>query len=580
LIVHSLLVHSFYFAALFVSVISAVAVSSTLYAVSPGKGGLTKEKIAEIDSIFAPFANDSTPGCAVAVFKDGKILFQKGYGMANIAKHERITPTSVFCIGSVTKQFTGACILLLAQQGKLSLEDDIHKYLPEIPNYGKKITIRNLLNHTSGLREYNGLLSMEGWSDTSVAKPKDALKVLSLQKGLEFDPGTKLRYCNSGYFLAGQIVERVSGKPIRQFAMENIFRPLGMKNTQYFTSHNVKIPHMAVGYQETETGFEPSYDYWETVGSTGIYTTVADLLKWDDQFYKPKIATPALFQEMQRRAVLATGDTEDYCIGLYYENHHGLQTIGHGGATSSYMANFLRVPEQHLSVVLLSNNTSADPDELADEVIGVVAEHSAEPTVNADMAPILSSPTHGKIDTSLFKCYTGEYALDNANQVTVKVTLEANNELGMQPDGQPKYLFTATDDSSFYNAEREILLTFHTLENGKSSGFNVRSNYTNSAHRITRETPSATELRMYEGNYYSPELDVTYAVTAKEGALVIAPPGLEQAEIAPPRTAYSTSFTGDKWYARLVNFEKNDQGKITAMLVNAGRIKNMRFEKR
>src|SRR5215475_6891648 len=231
---------------------------------------------AAVDEVFQDLTTAGSPGCALGVYRDGRMLYSKGYGLANIEGNVPISPKSVFDIGSTSKQFSATSILLLEKAGKLSVEDDIHKYIPELPDYGKKITILNLLNHTSGLRDYLALFDIAGVNGDSVTTDEDALALITRQKGLNFAPGSEYLYSNTGFFLMSIIVERVSGKTLRDFAAENIFTPLQMTHTQFRNNHRLLVPERAMAYDENEKkdGYTLDVSYFEQTGDGAVHTSV------------------------------------------------------------------------------------------------------------------------------------------------------------------------------------------------------------------------------------------------------------------------------------------------------------------
>src|SRR5215831_8207680 len=268
--------------------ISAAACALGAAALAAAEARQVQDKTAAaVDELFADYTKAGSPGCALAVYRDGKIILTKGYGLANIEEHVSITPQSVFDIGSTSKQFTATSILLLEKQGKLSVSDDVRKYIPELPDYGKKITILNLLNHTSGLRDYLELMTLAGTNIDSVTDDDDALKIIARQKALNFDPGSEWLYSNSGFFLLSVIVKRVSGKDLREFAAENIFEPLEMKQTVYRNQHTQMVPGRALAYDAKEggAGYTLNVSYFEQTGDGAVHTSVEDLVKWDENFY-------------------------------------------------------------------------------------------------------------------------------------------------------------------------------------------------------------------------------------------------------------------------------------------------------
>jgi len=332
-----------------------------------------EKSAAAVDEVFGDLAKAGSPGCALGVYRDGKIIYAKGYGLANIEENVSITPQSVFDIGSTSKQFTAASILLLEKQGKLSVNDDVRKYLPELPDYGQKITILELLNHTSGLRDYLTLMELAGIHIDSVTTDEDALALINRQKALNFAPGSDYLYSNTGFFLLSLIVKRVSGKSLRDFAAENIFTPLEMAHTQYRDDHTSLIADRALAYDEKETkdGYKLDVSYFEQTGDGAVHTSVEDLLQWDENFYSPRVGGQDFLKELQEHGKLNSGKALDYAKGLVVKDYRGLHTVSHGGAWGGYRAELLRFPEQHFSVACLCNVGNANPTKRAHEVADV-----------------------------------------------------------------------------------------------------------------------------------------------------------------------------------------------------------------
>jgi len=341
------------------------AVAMFLLAGGPAALAQTAQNAA-VDQVFADYAKAGSPGCALGAFQNGKIIYERGYGLANVEGNVPITPQTVFDIGSTSKQFTAASILLLEKQGKLSVHDDIRKYIPELPDYGRPITILNLLNHTSGLRDYLVLMSLSGINLDSVTTDGDALGLIARQKRLNFEPGTDYLYSNTGFFLLSVIVKRVSGKSLREFAQENIFAPLGMGHTQYRDDHTLLIPNRALAYDPKEGGgYSLDVSYFEQTGDGAVHTTVEDLQKWDENFYSGQIGGMEFLAEIQEPGKLASGKTLDYAKGLVVSEYRGLRTVSHGGSWGGYRAQLLRFPGQHFSVACLCNIGTADTTALA-----------------------------------------------------------------------------------------------------------------------------------------------------------------------------------------------------------------------
>ncbi|HET8923963.1 MAG TPA: serine hydrolase domain-containing protein [Candidatus Acidoferrum sp.] len=339
------------------------------------------KKMAAMDEIFEDLTKAGSPGCALGVYQDGKIIYSKGYGLANVEQNVPITQRTVFDIGSTSKQFSAASILLLEKQGKLSLNDDIRKYIPELSDYGQRITILHLLNHTSGLRDYLTLMDLAGINTDSVTTDEDALQIIVRQKGLNFAPGSDWVYSNTGFFLLSVIVKRVSRKTLREFAEENIFTPLEMTHTQYRNDHTSLIENRALAYDPKGKGggYLLNVSYFEQTGDGAVHTSVEDLLKWDENFYSGKIGGKEFLSEIQEQGKLNSGKVLDYAKGLRIADYRGLRTVSHGGSWGGYRAELLRFPEQHFSVACLCNLSTASPSRRARQVADVYLSNLMKP---------------------------------------------------------------------------------------------------------------------------------------------------------------------------------------------------------
>jgi CubicO group peptidase (beta-lactamase class C family) len=371
------------------------------------------KKTDAVDEIFSDLAKPGSPGCALGVYRDGKILYSKGYGLANLEENVPITPQSVFDIGSTSKQFTAASILLLEKQGKLSVNDDIRKYIPEIPDYGQKITILHLLNHTSGLRDYLTLMELAGINTDGVTTDEDALQIVTRQRALNFAPGSDWLYSNTGFFLLSVTVKRASGKTLREFAADNIFAPLEMTHTQYRDDHTSLIENRAMAYDAKEKGggYSLGVSYFEQTGDGAVHTSVEDLQKWDENFYSGQIGGKELLAEIQEQGKLNGGKVLDYAKGLVIGEFRGLRTVSHGGSWGGYRAQLLRFPEQHFSVACLCNLGSANPSNRAGRVADVYlaslmkpreAQKKTEEKSDQEKKPIPQTPDQ-------LRTYQGDY---------------------------------------------------------------------------------------------------------------------------------------------------------------------------
>src|SRR5467141_687754 len=370
-----------------------------------------EKKTVAVDEIFVDLTKAGSPGCALGVYRDGKMVYSKGYGLANLEQNVPITPQSVFDIGSTSKQFTSASILLLEKQGKLSINDDVRKYIPELPEYGQKVTILHLLNHTSGLRDYLTLMDLAGMHIDGVTTDEDALQIISRQKALNFAPGSDWLYSNTGFFLLSVIVKRVSEKTLREFAGENIFTPLAMTHTQFRDDHTSLIADRALAYdaKEKAAGYRLDVSYFEQTGDGAVHTSVEDLLKWDENFYSPRVGGKDFLDEIQERGKLNNGKVLDYAKGLRLRDYRGLQTVSHGGAWGGYRAELLRFPEQHFSVACLCNVGNAGPTRRAHQVADIYLGSSMKPREIKSQESENKEKSEVAVDTDQLRNYSGEY---------------------------------------------------------------------------------------------------------------------------------------------------------------------------
>jgi len=342
---------------------------------------------AAIDNVFADF-NSETPGCALGVVQSGQLVYGRGYGMANLEHDIPINTTSVFRIGSVSKQFAAAVAALAAMEGYLDLEDPLQKWIPELPDYGESLTLRHTLNHTSGLRDYITLMSLKGLRGDDFYTVAELIEVQALQEELNFPSGSEYLYSNSGYVLATEAVARAVGKPFKDYAEEVLFRPLQMSHSHFHDDHNHIVPLRADGYSPRGDGFRTNMTTLDMIGDGGVYTSIDDMVHWVTALEQDGIRS-GLTPMLETRGVLNSGEEISYALGQSHGEHRGLATIGHGGSWVGFRADVLRFPSQSTSIVTLCNRADASPSGRAIQVADIVlAEHlapvSEEPSLEAE----------------------------------------------------------------------------------------------------------------------------------------------------------------------------------------------------
>ena len=532
---------------------------------------------ARIDSIFAEWDKTDSPGCALGVYRDGKIVYSKGYGMADLERGVPISPHTVFDIGSTSKQFTAASILLLEQQGKLSLGDDVRRHLPELPAYEKPITIRHLLHHTSGMRDYIGLLALTGETTDDVTTEDDALEIIARQKELNFPPGTEHLYSNSGYFLLSIIVERASGQSLRDFAREHIFAPLGMTRTHYLGSYDDIVPDRALAYSPRPGGgLRTDISRWLQLGDGAVFTTVEELLHWDANFYDPKVGGQALITALQTTDTLTDGKPLAYARGLMVGEYRGQRMVSHGGSWGGYRAELIRFPEQHFSVATLCNLATTNPSGLARKVADAYLGDVLAPAVARGQPPKprTSAPTaRATLPDSVLRALAGTYR----SSTRALRTLVADSGKLYLAIGNTRYELAPRSAERFdiLNAPVEIAVAFEQ----STPGAPIRMTWTTEGQdpivheRLELVTPAAGELAAYAGSYYSEELDATHRVEVAGGKLTVKRRGAEPDSLTPvTRDEFSVG-------SSTLRFIRDDAGRVTGYLMDLGRVRGLRFER-
>ena len=469
-----------------------------------------------VDAIFADLTKPGSPGCALGVYRDGKIVYAKGYGLANLEEDVPITPQSVFDIASVSKQFTAASIVLLERQGKLRLDDDIRKYLPEVPYYssqgGGKITILQLLNHTSGVRDYGNLFPLAGIDDDDVTTDEDALGMIVRQKALNFTPGSEWQYSNSGYLLLSLIVKRVSGKSLKEFAAENIFQPLGMAHTQHRDDHTFLIPRRVQAYSRTQNGgYRLNMSYAEETGDGMVHTTIEDLQRWDENFYSGKVGGKTFASEMEENGKLNDGRMVEYAKGLRIWTYHGLRAVVHTGGSGGYRAYYIRFPEQHFSVACLCNLENVNRRKR----VGAVVEAYLGGLIRRSDDAAVRGPTPQQL-----KALIGTYQ-DAKTRDVWRVTMR-DTQLWVDFEGLPLEL-RALSQTEFEPVEYafDVHMKFEPqAEKGPRRLIVKREMELPATLEAVEEARlSEAELAAYVGDYWSDELRANYRVKMKAGKL-------------------------------------------------------------
>ncbi len=534
---------------------------------------------ARIDSVFAGYAQPTSPGCAVGVARDGSLLFAKGYGASDLQHGVPITPGSVFHVASVSKQFAAFSILLLEREGKLRLDDDIRTHVPEVPDFGERITIRHLIHHTSGLRDQWSLLSLGGWRGDDPKSEADILWLVGRQQALNFAPGAEHLYSNTGYTLLGTLVHRVTGQTLRQFTTERIFTPLGMTHTHFHDDHTMLVPGRTSAYvpqgggRGGAAGGAPAYaisiPVFDNAGATSLFTTVEDLAKWDRNFLTPTVGDAQLIAAMHTRGRLNSGDSIPYAFALTHGQFRGLRTVGHGGADAGYRADYLRFPDQRMAFAVLCNVGTANPGQLARDVAAIVLADQMTPPPPVVAAP--PTPAAVPLPPAAVRALAGAYVDTVNGGVRTLYYRDATNTLHpSEAPNAPSIVHVGDDEFVVPGTPNRV--RFLRAGSAVTGMVDVPGTTV-----LVRMPPAATvpaALAAFAGRYRSEELDVEWTLTVNaNGGAVLA---RRRFPDTPARPVYLDAFAAN---VGLMRFTRDAGGVVTGFLLTSGRIRNVRFER-
>jgi CubicO group peptidase (beta-lactamase class C family) len=535
--------------------------------VGPAAGAQAAERrepaTAEIDQLFSRWATQRSPGCAVGVSRDGRVVLTRAYGMANLEYGVPNTPETIFESGSVAKQFTAASVVLLAREGKLSLDDDIRKHFPELPDYGAPIRIRQMLNHTSGLRDWGTMASAEGWPRGSRSHTqRDVLRIITRQKALNFPPGTEYAYSNTNYSLAAMLVERVAGMPFADFTRTRIFEPLGMTRSSWRDDFTRVVEQRATAYARREERWYMDMPFENAHGHGGMLTTVGDLLAWNQNFVDTLVGGAMLTRELLGRGKLRNGGTIRYALGLTIDSYRGFPEVSHSGATAGYRAYLLRYPDQRLSLALLCN--------AADVPTGRIIRQIADLYLGP---PAVAVPaTNGtRLTPAQLASRAGLYR--NQRDHTPMLLVHRDGALFVE-DG-PRLV--PISESTYQAGEGRSTYVFIADRGGKTTEVlePTPDGDTTRYVAVVPWKPAAAALTEFAGDYASDEADATYRLRVEKGKLVIEAPRMSALELVPTwRDAFIASDLGNP-----VWFHRDSRGRVTTMSVGFGRARDVRFTK-
>jgi CubicO group peptidase (beta-lactamase class C family) len=514
------------------------------------------QRHAQIDAIFQPASSAAAPGCAVAVSRDGVVDYARGYGMANLDYEIPITPRSIFPAASIAKQFTAFAVGLLAQDGKLSLDDDIRKYLPEMPDYGRPITIAQLMHHTSGVREQGQLLNLAGWRGGDVQTEEDALWVLSRQRRLNFDPGEEIVYSNAAYTLLGAIVRRVSGQSLRAFAAARIFQPLGMTDTRFGNDRREIVPRRATGYRaDAEGGWRESVPNTDHYASGGLLTTVGDLLKWQQNLIDARVGGAELVTWVQTSGRLNDGTETGYGGGLFVGSHRGLRTVSHDGVDGGYRTDAVLFPDQRLAIVALCNGSTLAPTVLTRKVADL---YLGDRMTSPALAPAVAMPEAAQ------SAWSGTWWSPTTDEV-VRIEWK-DGALRQAGSATP---FVPIGDGVFRPEDLPHEWRFTSSELQIRDAWRTHRTFV----RVTAPLPDGPALHAFTGSYRSDETEMTYIVRVSDGRLHLSWP--RQYDVA------LDAVGGDRFVGArgTVTFLRNATGEVSGLTISNRRMRRLLAER-
>ncbi|WP_183114791.1 serine hydrolase domain-containing protein [Flagellimonas pelagia] len=520
-------------------------------------GQLNTEKEAQIDSLFQVWNKPNHPGGAIAIMQGDKVVYSKAYGLASM---EYLVPNStgtLFNVASVSKQFSALGIVLLQEQGKLSVDDTIDKYIDGLAPFGSKITIRQMMHHTSGLRSLHALFALAGWRNDDSRTNADLDRIMALQTELNFEPGSEYLYCNTGYMFLANIIEKVTHKSFMDFMKEDIFIPLGMHETYVEDRYDRIVPNNATSYYTQRNGFIRAVEYWGYVGSGNMHTTTADLLKYLKNYYDPQPGWENIFRTMQTLDPLNDGSYLEYAFGVNVDKLYGKKRITHGGSIGGFRSNVAVFPEEKTSIAIITNFSSSGPGGKSNDIAGILFGKPA-PFKKLKVA---------KISKSIMESYAGDYWDDDTyeeQQVTIN-----GDTLFL---GQSKTAFIPIAEGKFeaLDSQNGTKLEFHENEFDYIPGSNRSLHF----KKFKEEPLTGANAEEYVGAYYSPEIHTSYSIFYREGKLYAFHIRFGELTL----TQKFKDLLQGEYPLSTLKF-KRENGKITGVWISDGRVRNLWFVK-
>ncbi len=526
-------------------------------------GNLAAGTAAKTDQLFAQWDRADSPGAAVVVVHDGAVVYQRGYGCADLEHRIPITPQTLFDVASVAKQFTGLSVAMLVQQGKLSLDDDIHKHLPDLPDFGKPITINNLVHHSSGLRDWPETLSLSDMDMEGPITLDTILEMVRRQRELDFLPGSEEQYSNTGYNLLAATVAKVTGQSFRAWTDQNLFQPLGMKHTLVCDNPAEIILNRASSYApDGKNKFHRVVSQLAAQGSSSLFISAEDMGRWLLNLDTTRVGGKAAIELMQQPGKLNTGEKKDYAFGLVLGRHHGMTTVSHGGNWARYRSSMIWVPEKRFAAAILSNTSNIDTWALALKITDLYLGIPAAPSTLASTKP----PAAVKADPVAWEPFLGTYRLGTGWLLTIT---REGDQLVAQATHEAKFRMTPVSDTNFFVEAYRAPVAFVRQSSGAVTNLLYRGI---KAPKLAVPQSTPARLGAYIGDYWSEELRVVTRLEIHDRRLAVCLRSGRWIHLLPTG---ADSFDAD-YGGIALQFTRNAAAEVTEVKVSGSRVRNLR----
>lgn len=528
------------------------------------------------DSVFRQFDRTDSPGCAVGVYQDGALRYGRGYGMASLEHGVALSPRSVLDVGSISKQFTAMAMLLLEKDGKISLEDPLRKYFPEMPAYADRVTLRRALSQTSGLRDLYTLFGQTGRA--FAGDTVDALRIITRSAEPNYEPGERYLYTNSGWILAAQIVYRLTGKTLAQFAEERIFAPLGMRDTRFLADRAAIIPNLAESYAPRGPGFRVQRSWYDgsIMGAGAVHTTIEDFGRWLNNYDAATVGSREILETMTTATLLndggpaRSGPTQAYAVGLSVGTVRGLRTVSHGGSWAGFRGHFLRFPEQRFAVAAFCNLTTSGPDSLARKVAAIYLGDRMEPDGAAAWTEALAAAPRVALPAATLRRLAGVWRNEELGEVR-RTRLVGDSVLTDGSDGPDPTSYEPVGGVRFRIGSGTEVRFEPDLAAATRMVVRTASGVTETFTRADTVALDAARLAEFAGDYRNDEVEATHTWKIEDGKLAVYANNRRLGVLVP---GYRDGFTRG---GAVIDMVRDGRGRITGFVVQSGRVRNLRF---